>query len=110
MYVLVSVLFHSTIFIFSKIWILITICYIFIWWCLIHFFYITASNELVIINFYAEWCRFSNILTPIFEEAAAKVSELYPDFGKVVMGKVDCDKESKFFLKFIIKTQNVWLV
>lgn len=61
------------------------------------FLSIAASNELVIINFYAEWCRFSNILTPIFEEAAAKVTGLYPDFGRVVMGKVDCDKQSKFF-------------
>lgn len=58
-------------------------------------FYILASNELVIINFYADWCRFSGILAPIFEDAAAKVSELYPGSGKVVMGKVDCDAESK---------------
>ncbi|XP_039452835.2 endoplasmic reticulum resident protein 44-like [Culex pipiens pallens] len=32
-----------------------------------------ASNELVFINFYAEWCRFSNILQPIFDEAADKL-------------------------------------
>uniref|UniRef100_T1GI98 Thioredoxin domain-containing protein n=1 Tax=Megaselia scalaris TaxID=36166 RepID=T1GI98_MEGSC len=31
-----------------------------------------ASNELVFINFYAEWCRFSNLLAPIFEEASKK--------------------------------------
>lgn len=36
-------------------------------------FYFTASNELVFINFYAEWCRFSNLLQPIFDEAADKV-------------------------------------
>lgn len=59
------------------------------------FVFFLASNELVIINFYADWCRFSGILTPIFEEAAAKVSELYPEPGKVVLGKVDCDSESK---------------
>lgn len=34
-----------------------------------------ASNELVFLNFYAEWCRFSNILAPIFNEAADKVSK-----------------------------------
>lgn len=32
-----------------------------------------ASNELVFINFYADWCRFSNILQPIFDEAADMV-------------------------------------
>lgn len=59
-----------------------------------------ASNELVIINFYADWCRFSSILAPEFEEAATKISELYPDPGKVVMGKVDCDSESKCLCQF----------
>lgn len=42
---------------------------------LFHFRFLpTASNELVIINFYAEWCRFSNLLQPVFDEAADKVS------------------------------------
>ncbi|XP_026809549.1 endoplasmic reticulum resident protein 44 [Rhopalosiphum maidis] len=61
-----------------------------------------ASNELVIINFYADWCRFSGILTPIFDEAAAKVSELYPESGKVVLGKVDCDSETSIASRFQI--------
>jgi len=61
-----------------------------------------ASNELVIINFYADWCRFSEILSPIFEKAAAKVAELYPDPGKVVMGKVDCDAETAIASRFQI--------
>lgn len=64
-----------------------------------------ASNELVIINFYADWCRFSGILAPVFEEAAAKVSSLYPDPGKVVLGKVDCDSESKFLYYFNFKVK-----
>lgn len=54
---------------------------------------VSASNELVFINFYAEWCRFSNLLAPIFDEAAGKVREAFPEEGRVVMGKVDCDKE-----------------
>ncbi|XP_058443558.1 endoplasmic reticulum resident protein 44 [Malaya genurostris] len=61
-----------------------------------------ASNELVFINFYAEWCRFSNILQPIFDEAADKVREAFPDGGRVVMGKVDCDKESSVASRFHI--------
>ena len=54
-----------------------------------------AANELVLVNFYAEWCRFSNLLQPIFDEAADKVKETFPEPGKVVMGKVDCDREGK---------------
>lgn len=61
-----------------------------------------ASNELVFINFYAEWCRFSNILQPIFDEAADKVKEAFPDGGRVVMGKVDCDRESSVASRFHI--------
>ncbi|GAB0087217.1 endoplasmic reticulum resident protein 44 [Sergentomyia squamirostris] len=61
-----------------------------------------ASNELVFINFYAEWCRFSNILAPIFDEAADAVNKEFPDAGRVVMGKVDCDKENSVATRFHI--------
>lgn len=61
-----------------------------------------ASNELVFINFYAEWCRFSNMLQPIFDEAADKVAAEFPEAGKVVMGKVDCDKENSVATRFHI--------
>jgi len=61
-----------------------------------------ASNELVFINFYAEWCRFSNLLQPIFDEAADKVKEDFPEAGKVVMAKVDCDQESSVASRFHI--------
>ncbi|XP_017875303.1 endoplasmic reticulum resident protein 44 isoform X2 [Ceratina calcarata] len=61
-----------------------------------------ASNELVFINFYAQWCRFSNSLAPIFEEAATKIRKSFPEPGKVVMGKVDCEKESSVASRFHI--------
>ncbi|XP_015171360.1 PREDICTED: endoplasmic reticulum resident protein 44 isoform X2 [Polistes dominula] len=61
-----------------------------------------ASNELVFINFYAEWCRFSNLLAPIFEEASQKVHAAFPQPGTVVMGKVDCDKEGSVASRFHI--------
>lgn len=61
-----------------------------------------VSNELVFMNFYAEWCRFSNILQPIFDEAADKVRAEFPEEGRVVMGKVDCDKESAIASRFHI--------
>ena len=54
-----------------------------------------ANTELVLINFYADWCRFSNMLAPIFDEAADKIAAEFPEEGRVVLGKVDCDKESK---------------
>ncbi|KAL7032170.1 hypothetical protein ACKWTF_007245 [Chironomus riparius] len=61
-----------------------------------------ASNELVVINFYADWCRFSNLLQPIFDEAADKVKEAFPEQGKVVLAKVNCDVESSVAQKFHI--------
>ncbi|CAG9096453.1 hypothetical protein JYU34_007328 [Plutella xylostella] len=61
-----------------------------------------ASNEIVFINFYAEWCRFSNMLMPIFDDAADEVTKAGYDPGKVVMGKVDCDKEAAIATRFHI--------
>lgn len=61
-----------------------------------------ASNELVIINFYADWCRFSNLLQPIFDEAADKVKEAFPDSGQVVFAKVNCDVETSVASKYHI--------
>ena len=55
--------------------------------------FVSASNELVFINFYTQWCRFSNLLAPIFEEAATKVRKAFPEAHRVVMAKVDCDRE-----------------
>lgn len=66
------------------------------------FFLFLASNELVFINFYADWCRFSNLLMPIFDEASDKVSQEFPEAGKIVMGKVDCDKETSVATRFHI--------
>lgn len=39
---------------------------------------------------------------PIFDEAADKVTQLFPDSGKVVMAKVDCDRESSVATRFHI--------
>ncbi|XP_033219051.1 endoplasmic reticulum resident protein 44 isoform X2 [Belonocnema kinseyi] len=61
-----------------------------------------ASNELVFINFYAEWCHFSKLLAPIFDEVADKVKEAFPEEGRVVIGKVDCDDESSVASRFHI--------
>ncbi len=47
------------------------------------------------INFYADWCRFSNLLAPEWDKAADKAAEEFGIPGKVVVGKVDCDSEGK---------------
>lgn len=66
------------------------------------FFFILASNELVVINFYADWCRFSNLLQPIFDEGADKVKEAFPESGRVVFAKVNCDVETAIATKYHI--------
>ena len=34
-----------------------------------------AGSEFVMINFYADWCRFSNMLSPIWDEFADKAKK-----------------------------------
>ena len=59
---------------------------------------IVENNDLVLINFYADWCRFSNMLAPIWDEAADKINEKFGNLEtKVAVGKVDCDKEGEDF-------------
>lgn len=52
------------------------------------------------INFYAEWCRYSADLSKTYEDFAAEVSRLYPEPGRVVVGKLDCDAESEWIIVF----------
>lgn len=49
-----------------------------------------AKNDIVFVNFNAKWCRFSQILHPIFEDASNKLKNIQ---GKVIFGSVDCDKQ-----------------
>lgn len=58
-----------------------------------------GKHELVFINFYADWCRFSQILAPVFEEAAKNVQEQAKEANKVLFGKVDCDRETSVAAK-----------
>ncbi|EDV32400.1 uncharacterized protein Dana_GF14074 [Drosophila ananassae] len=55
---------------------------------------ILHSNEVVFINFYANWCHFSVLLAPIFEHAAAHLKHEFPEPGKVLLGRVDCAQET----------------
>ncbi|CAF1683796.1 unnamed protein product, partial [Adineta ricciae] len=60
------------------------------------------SNEFVLINFYANWCRFSQILNPIYDQLADKVNELYSKNNSILIGKVDCDQQSSIGEKYHI--------
>ena len=79
---------------------------------------ILQENDLVMINFYADWCRwdmidtkyffstrdnlrFSNMLAPIWDQTADKVAQEFSGM-KVVIGKIDCDKESELGQRFHI--------
>ncbi|KAL7741350.1 hypothetical protein ACLKA6_013793 [Drosophila palustris] len=51
------------------------------------------ANDVVLINFYADWCHFSARLAPIFETAAIRLAEDLPKSAKVRLGRVDCMSE-----------------
>ncbi|GIY75177.1 endoplasmic reticulum resident protein 44 [Caerostris extrusa] len=60
-----------------------------------------ANNELVFLNFYADWCRFSQILGPIFDEAAETIAKEFAS-GKVLFGKIDSVAETNLAQRFKI--------
>jgi len=62
---------------------------------------VLAKYDFVFLNFYADWCRFSNLLSPIWDEGADKIStELAGQ--SVMVGKVDCDAEAGLGTRFHI--------
>merc|ERR1711915_901007 len=62
---------------------------------------VIQNFEFVFINFYADWCRFSNLLAPIFDEGADLINKELTG-QKVVVGKVDCDKHGDLGTRFHI--------
>ncbi|XP_791945.2 endoplasmic reticulum resident protein 44 [Strongylocentrotus purpuratus] len=63
---------------------------------------ILQHNDIVFVNFYANWCRFSQMLKPIFEEAAKVAQQEFPGQGQVVFGGLDCDKYPALAKKYHI--------
>jgi len=48
---------------------------------------VSGQYDIMLVNFYADWCRFSQMLKPIFAAAARQVSEL----GNVRLGSINCE-------------------
>jgi len=60
-----------------------------------------ANYEFVFVNFYADWCRFSNMLAPIWDEGAELIQKELAG-QSVMVGKVDCDKHGNLGTRFHI--------
>ncbi|KAL7054041.1 hypothetical protein AAHC03_026594 [Spirometra sp. Aus1] len=50
------------------------------------------TYDTLLVNFYADWCRFSQLLAPIFEDASSQAAVKFPS-GAVALAKVDCETE-----------------
>lgn len=62
-----------------------------------------ASNELVFIHFHGEHDHFSKIQTPVFDDAADEVAREFPEAGRVVLAKVNCEREDAIMKRFHLK-------
>ena len=60
---------------------------------------IISIHKLVLINFYADWCRFSTMLKPIFNQASLEISTLH---DSVLLVRVNCDSSKELAQRFHI--------
>ncbi|XP_062840148.1 endoplasmic reticulum resident protein 44 isoform X2 [Anolis carolinensis] len=63
---------------------------------------ILNNADVALVNFYADWCRFSQMLHPIFEEASNVINEDFPNKNQVVFARVDCDQHSDIAQRYRI--------
>ncbi|XP_055335291.1 endoplasmic reticulum resident protein 44-like [Paramacrobiotus metropolitanus] len=54
---------------------------------------VVEKYDVVFVNFFAEWCKFSRMLVPIFDQTSAKMKADYPG-NRIALGRIDCDKEA----------------
>lgn len=56
---------------------------------------VSHQHSILVVNFYAPWCYWSNRLKPSWEKAAKIMRERHdPEVdGRIIMGKVDCTEE-----------------
>ncbi|XP_065888707.1 endoplasmic reticulum resident protein 44-like [Dysidea avara] len=48
-----------------------------------------STTPILFLNFYADWCRYSQALKPIFDKTADTLLNEYP--GQVVLGRINCE-------------------
>ncbi|XP_053570450.1 endoplasmic reticulum resident protein 44 [Bombina bombina] len=63
---------------------------------------ILSNADVALVNFYADWCRFSQMLHPIFEEASNIIREEFPENNRVVFARVDCDQHADIAQRYRI--------
>jgi len=62
---------------------------------------LVKNHKLVVINFYADWCHFSQILAPVFEETYSKVLKEFSG-RRILFTKVNCEVEADLAGRFHI--------
>ena len=60
---------------------------------------IISFHKLVLVNFYADWCRFSTMLKPIFNQASLEISSIH---NSVLLARVNCDSSNELAQRFHI--------
>ncbi|XP_038049167.1 endoplasmic reticulum resident protein 44-like [Patiria miniata] len=63
---------------------------------------VIGSNEVVFINFYANWCRFSQMLKPVIEDTAKAAREEFRQQGLVVVAALNCEAEDAIAKRYHI--------
>ncbi|KAF5814956.1 putative endoplasmic reticulum vesicle transporter, Thioredoxin domain, Thioredoxin-like superfamily [Helianthus annuus] len=56
---------------------------------------VTHEHALVVVNFFAPWCHWSNLLSPAWEKTAKVMRQRYnPKYdGRIIVASVDCTQE-----------------
>ncbi|KAK6154408.1 hypothetical protein DH2020_008656 [Rehmannia glutinosa] len=65
---------------------------------------ISHQHAILVVNFFAPWCYWSNRLKPSWEKAAKIIRERYdPEIdGRILMGKVDCTEETDLCRRYFL--------
>lgn len=57
--------------------------------------------KVAFVNFYADWCRFSQMLKPIFEQTADILKEEYTS-QDLILAKIDCENEQDLCQRYSV--------
>ncbi|XP_046859543.1 endoplasmic reticulum resident protein 44-like [Xenia sp. Carnegie-2017] len=59
-----------------------------------------VKAKVVFVNFYADWCRFSQMLKPTFEQAADILKEEFPN--DLILARIDCEDQQEICQRFSV--------